>query len=139
MSSRKGLSNSDEVPPIDLHGLVRELFPINRSLTGAGVRETLAILARHIQLEVREVPSGTAVLDWQIPLEWNIRNATVRALDGRYLVDFAKNNLHVVGYSKPIHREVSHAELAQHVHTLPTNPSLFPIVRVTSLTIGASA
>jgi aminopeptidase-like protein len=126
MSGRKGLSNSEEVPPIDLHGLVRELFPINRSLTGAGVRETLAILARHIQLEVREVPSGTAVLDWQVPLEWNIRGATIRALDGHCLVNFADNNLHVVGYSKPIHTEVSRAELAQHVHTLPDQPELIP-------------
>ena len=126
MSGRKGLSNSEEVPPIDLYGLVRELFPINRSLTGAGVRETLAILARHIQLEVREVPSGTAVLDWQVPLEWNIRSATIRALDGRCLVNFADNNLHVVGYSKPIHKEVSRAELAQHIHTLPDQPELIP-------------
>jgi aminopeptidase-like protein len=126
MSSRKGLSNSEEVPPIDLHGLVRELFPINRSLTGAGVRETLAILARHIQLEVKEVPSGTAVLDWQVPLEWNIRSATIRTLDGRCLVNFADNNLHVVGYSKPIHKEVSRTELAQHVHTLPDQPELIP-------------
>jgi aminopeptidase-like protein len=126
MSGRKDLSNSEEVPPIDLHGLVRELFPINRSLTGAGVRETLAILARHVQLEVREVPSGTAVLDWQVPLEWNIRSATIRALDGRCLVDFADHNLHVVGYSKPIHKEVSRAELAEHVHTLPDQPELIP-------------
>ena len=126
MSGRKGVSNPEEVPPIDLHGLVRELFPINRSLTGAGVRETLAILARHIQLEVTEVPSGTAVLDWQVPLEWNIRSATIRALDGRYLVNFADNNLHIVGYSKPIHKEVSRAELAQHVHTLPDQPELIP-------------
>jgi aminopeptidase-like protein len=126
MSGRKGVSNSEERPPIDLHGLVRELFPINRSLTGAGVRETLAILARHIQLEVTEVPSGTAVLDWQVPMEWNIRSATIRALDGRYLVNFADNNLHIVGYSKPIHKEVSRAELAQHVHTLPDQPELIP-------------
>jgi aminopeptidase-like protein len=126
MSGSKGRSNSEEVPPIDLHGLVRELFPINRSLTGAGVRETLAILARHVQLEVREVPSGTAVLDWQVPLEWNIRSATIRALDGRCLVNFADNNLHVVGYSKPIHKEVSRAELAEHVHTLPDQPELIP-------------
>jgi aminopeptidase-like protein len=126
MSGGKGVSKSEEVPPIDLHGLVRELFPINRSLTGAGVRETLAILARYIQLEVTEVPSGTAVLDWQVPLEWNIRSATIRALDGRCLVNFADNNLHIVGYSKPIHKEVSRAELAQHVHTLPDQPELIP-------------
>jgi aminopeptidase-like protein len=126
MSSTKDHSSSEEVSPIDLHGLVRELFPINRSLTGAGVRETLAILARHIRLEVREVPSGTAVLDWQVPLEWNIRNATIRTLDGRCLVNFADNNLHVVGYSKRVHKEVSRAELGQHVHTLPDQPELIP-------------
>ncbi|QOZ25142.1 DUF4910 domain-containing protein [Bradyrhizobium sp. CCBAU 51753] len=126
MSVRKNLSNSVEAPPIDLHGLVRELFPINRSITGAGVRKTLAILARHSQLEIREVPSGTAVLDWEVPLEWNIRSATIRSLDGRCLVNFADNNLHVVGYSKPIHKEVSRAELAQHVHTLPDQPELIP-------------
>jgi aminopeptidase-like protein len=115
-----------ETPPIDLHGLVRELFPINRSLTGAGVRKTLAILAEHVRLEIREVPSGKAVLDWQVPLEWNIRGATIKTLDGRCLVDFADNNLHVVGYSKPVRRVVSRAELAQHVHTLPDQPDLIP-------------
>jgi len=117
---------AEEAPPIDLHGLVRELFPINRSLTGAGVCETLAILARHIPLEIREVPSGTAVLDWHVPLEWNIRGATIKTRDGRCLVDFADNNLHVVGYSKPIHGEVSRADLAPHVHTLPDQPDLIP-------------
>jgi aminopeptidase-like protein len=126
MSGRKGLAISEEVPQIDLHGLVRELFPINRSLTGAGVRQTLAILAQHIQLEVTEVPSGTSVLDWQVPLEWNIKGATIRAPDGRCLVNFVDNNLHVVGYSKPIHKEVSRAELAPHVHTLPEQPELIP-------------
>jgi aminopeptidase-like protein len=66
------------------------------------------------------------VLDWQVPLEWNIRSATIRALDGRCLVNFADHNLHVVGYSKPIHKEVSRAELAEHVHTLPDQPELIP-------------
>lgn len=126
MSNRMRQTGTDETPPIDLHGLVRELFPINRSLTGAGVRETLAILARYIPLDVREIPSGTAVLDWHVPLEWNIRGATIRTLDGRCLVDFANNNLHIVGYSKPFHGEVSRAELARHVHTLPDQPDLIP-------------
>jgi aminopeptidase-like protein len=125
MSIGLGLPDS-EIPLIDLHGLVRELFPINRSLTGSGVRETLAVLARYVAIETREVPSGTAVLDWQVPPEWNIRSATIRTRDGRCLVDFAENNLHVVGYSKPIHREMSRAELAQHVHTLPDQPELIP-------------
>lgn len=126
MSNRKRHAGADEVTPIDLHGLVRELFPINRSLTGAGVRETLAILARYIRLEIREVPSGTAVLDWHVPLEWSIRSATIKTLDGRCLVDFANSNLHVVGYSKPFHGVVSRAELAHHVHTLPDQPGLIP-------------
>ena len=138
MSIRQGVGNF-EAPPIDLHGLIRELFAINRSLTGAGVRETLAILERFIRLEMREVPSGTAVLDWQVPLKWNIRGATIKTLDGHCLVDFADNNLHVVGYSKPVHKEVRHAELAQHVHTLPNQPELSFTARATLPTTGAFA
>jgi aminopeptidase-like protein len=126
VSNRKRHAGAEEAPPIDLHRLIRELFPINRSLTGAGVRETLAILARYIPLEIRELPSGSAVLDWHIPLEWNIHGATIKTLDGRCLVDFAQNNLHVVGYSKPVHGEVSRAELARHIHTLPDQPDLIP-------------
>jgi aminopeptidase-like protein len=117
---------SDRQPAIDLHGLIRELFPINRSLTGAGVRETLKIVSRHIGLEIHEVETGTAVLDWHVPMEWNIRGGTISTLYGRRLVDFADNNLHVLGYSKPIKAVVSRDELAQHVHTLPDQPDLIP-------------
>jgi aminopeptidase-like protein len=124
--STPGASAFDGIPPVDLHGLARELFPINRSLTGSGVRETLAILNRYLPLEIHEVPSGTAVLDWHVPKEWNIRGATISALDGRRLIDFADSNLHVVGYSKSIHRVVSRAELERHVHTLPDQPDLIP-------------
>lgn len=116
----------DAIPLIDLHGLAQELFPINRSLTGSGVRETLAILARYLPLQINEVPSGTAVLDWHVPMEWNIRGATIKSLDGRRLIDFADSNLHVVGYSKPFHGLVSRGELAGHVHTLPDQPDLIP-------------
>lgn len=119
-------SLSDLTPAIDLHGLVRELFPINRSLTGAGVRETLGILGRHINLTVNEVKSGTAVLDWHVPMEWNIRRGTIKSLDGKCLVDFAENNLHVLGYSKPVQGQFSRAELARHVYTLPDQPDLIP-------------
>jgi aminopeptidase-like protein len=117
---------SDRKPAIDLHGLVRELFPINRSLTGAGVRETLGIVARHIDLTINEVASGTAVLDWHVPMEWNIRGGSISTLSGRRLVDFTENNLHIVGYSKPVQGVLSRAELAQHVHTLPDQPDLIP-------------
>ncbi|MGJ5177627.1 DUF4910 domain-containing protein [Bradyrhizobium oligotrophicum] len=113
-------------PAIDLFDLVTELFPINRSLTGAGVRQTLAVVARHLDLAIHEVPSGTPVLDWHVPAEWNIRRATISTLSGRRLVDFADNNLHVMGYSKPVQAVLSRAELAKHVHTLPDQPDLIP-------------
>ena len=119
-------TSSERQPAIDLHGLVRELFPINRSLTGAGVRETLKIVSRHVDLEIHEVATGTAVLDWHVPMEWNIRGGTISTLSGQRLVDFADNNLHVLGYSKPIKAVLSRDELAQHVHTLPDQPDLIP-------------
>jgi aminopeptidase-like protein len=115
-----------ERPAIDLYCLVRELFPINRSLTGSGVRETLGIIARYLDLEINEVKSGTAVLDWHVPMEWNIRGGIIATLSGHRLVDFEANNLHVLGYSKPIQGVISRAELAQHVHTLPDQPDLIP-------------
>lgn len=117
---------SNDRPPIDLYELVKELFPINRSLTGAGVRQTLAIVARHLDLKIHELESGTPVLDWNVPLEWNIRSARITAMDGRCLVDFAANNLHVLGYSKPVRGVFDRAELARHVHTLPEQPELIP-------------
>jgi len=119
-------TSQDRRPAIDLHGLITELFPINRSLTGAGVRQTLRIISRYIDLAINEVPTGTAVLDWHVPMEWNIRSGTISSLSGRRLVDFADNNLHVLGYSKPVHGVFSRAELAGHVHTLPDQPDLIP-------------
>jgi aminopeptidase-like protein len=113
-------------PGIDLYALIGEMFPINRSLTGGGVRQTLGIVARHIDLTIHEVETGTAVLDWQVPMEWNIRSGTIKTLDGRCLVDFADNNLHVMGYSKPVNGVFGRAELARHVHTLPDRPDLIP-------------
>ncbi|MGJ4949747.1 DUF4910 domain-containing protein [Bradyrhizobium sp. HKCCYLS20291] len=117
---------TDQGPDVDLHAMVAEMYPLNRSLTGAGVRQTLAIVARHIDLVGHEVASGTSVLDWHVPQEWNIRGGTIKTLDGRCLVDFAQHNLHVMGYSKPFHGVVTRAELAQHVHTLPEQPDLIP-------------
>jgi aminopeptidase-like protein len=121
-----GMRPGSGTPSINLHDLVRTLFPITRSITGMGVRETLAILGRHIPLSVEEIASGTPILDWEVPLEWNIRGATISRLDGRRVVDFATSNLHVVGYSRPVHEVVSRQELARHVHTLPEQPDLIP-------------
>jgi aminopeptidase-like protein len=118
-------------PPSDADGkgmmaLIEELFPICRSITGNGVRRTLAILRRYVPLEVHEVPTGTRVLDWIVPREWNIRDAYLARLDGTHVVDFAANNLHVVQYSRPIDATMSFAELRPHLHTLPDKPDWIP-------------
>ena len=106
--------------------LAEELFPICRSITGNGIRQTLTILQRHVPLELNEVPSGTPVLDWTVPREWNIREAYVARVDGTRVVDFSTNNLHVVQYSQPINAVMPLAELRPHLHTLPDRPDWIP-------------
>jgi aminopeptidase-like protein len=108
-----------------MHAFMRELFPICRSITGEGVRETLASVGRRIPLEVHEVPSGTKVLDWTVPDEWNIRDAYI-ARDGRRVVDFQESNLHVVNYSEPVRAEISLTELRSHLHTHPHHAEWIP-------------
>src|SRR6476620_2258457 len=88
-----------EQPGRELHALIERLYPICRSITGDGVRKTLAILGEHVPMTVHEVPSGTKGLDWTVPKEWNIRDAYVKDPSGRKVVDFQQSNLHVVGYS----------------------------------------
>jgi aminopeptidase-like protein len=106
--------------------LIQELFPICRSITGNGVRQTLAILRRYIPLGINEVPSGTSVLDWTVPREWNIRDAYIARPDGTRIVDFAANNLHIVQYSPPVDAVMPLAELRRHLHTLPDRPEWIP-------------
>jgi aminopeptidase-like protein len=106
--------------------LVEELFPICRSITGNGVRQTLEILQRFIALQVSEVSSGTSILDWTVPLEWNIRDAYIARDDGRHVVDFAANNLHIVQYSQPIDTTMPLADLRPHLHSLPDRPDWIP-------------
>ena len=108
-----------------MHAFMRELFPICRSITGNGVRETLAAVGRRISLELNEVRSGTEVLDWSVPDEWNITDAYI-AKDGRRVVDFGESNLHVVNYSEPVRAEMTLAELRPHLHTLPEHPEWIP-------------
>jgi aminopeptidase-like protein len=109
-----------------LHLRVQELYPLCRSITGEGLRETLRRIRSAIPIEIHEVPTGTPVLDWEVPEEWSIRGARIETLDGRVLVDFARHNLHVVSYSAPVDKVVSRDELASHVHTLPGQPTLIP-------------
>ncbi|HSW19801.1 MAG TPA: DUF4910 domain-containing protein, partial [Ramlibacter sp.] len=109
-----------------MHALIAELYPICRSITGDGVRATLARLQKEIPLEVREVASGTQAFDWTVPREWNIRDAYVKDASGRRVIDFQRHNLHLVSYSTPVHARMSLAELRPHLHTLPDQPDLIP-------------
>jgi aminopeptidase-like protein len=110
----------------DMHALMARLYPICRSITGNGVRETLSILRQHIPIEIREVPTGTQVFDWTVPREWNIRDAWITNSSGERVVDFRQNNLHVVGYSVPVKMELPLAELKKNIFTLPDQPDLIP-------------
>ena len=106
--------------------LAAELYPIPRSLTGDGVRATLERISRRIPLDVHELPTGTPVLDWTVPREWNPREAWIRDPAGRKVVDFADHNLHLLGYSVPVHRRMTLNELRPHLHSLPEQPDLIP-------------
>jgi aminopeptidase-like protein len=106
--------------------LIQRLYPICRSITGNGVRETLKILREYIPLTVHEVPSGTPVFDWTIPKEWNIRDAYIKNSNGEKVVDFQKCNLHVLNYSLPIKKKVSLDELKDHMFTIPEHPDWIP-------------
>jgi aminopeptidase-like protein len=109
-----------------IYALAGELYPICRSITGEGVRATLGLMRRHIDLDVREVPTGTKVFDWTIPKEWNIRAAHIKDASGNTIVDFAHSNLHVMSYSVPVRRTMPLAELEKHLHSLPDQPDLIP-------------
>jgi aminopeptidase-like protein len=105
---------------------LRRLFPLCRSLAGQANRETLAILKEIVPLTILEVASGTPVFDWNIPPEWEIKSATIEDCQGRRLLDFANNNLHVVSYSKAVDTKLTYVELKNHIYTLPDQPDLIP-------------
>lgn len=112
--------------PAEMLALIRRLYPICRSITGHGVRQTLEILQEYVPLDIAEVPTGTKVLDWQVPREWNVRQAYIARLDGTRVVDFATNNLHVVQYSTPVDRTIGIDELRPHLHVLGDHPDWIP-------------
>jgi aminopeptidase-like protein len=110
----------------EMYRLITELFPLCRSITGNGVRKTLAIMKEHIPIEIHEVPSGTQVFDWTVPKEWNIQDAYVKNSKGEKIIDFNKSNLHVLNYGIPVKKKVSLAELKEHIFTLPEHPDWIP-------------
>ena len=109
-----------------MYALAARLYPICRSITGNGLRETLRIIQKEIPLTLHEVASGTAVFDWVVPREWNIRDAYIINSRGEKIVDFQQNNLHVLNYSTPINARMSLAELRPHLFTLPEMPEWIP-------------
>ena len=104
------------------------LFKINRSLTGNGNRETLKILSEIAEIKIHEIPSGTKCLDWVIPPEWNVNEAWVKDRDGNKIIDFAKNNLHLLGYSTPFSGNLDLPELKKYLYTLPEKPNTIPYI-----------
>ncbi|MFD4411094.1 MULTISPECIES: DUF4910 domain-containing protein [unclassified Streptomyces] len=110
----------------EMHALVERLYPLCRSITGDGVRATLEIVGEYVPLQVHEVPTGTQVLDWTVPQEWNIRDAYIADTAGNRVVDFAASSLHVLGYSVPVSQTMPLAELRGHLHTLPDHPTWVP-------------
>lgn len=110
----------------EMHTMIAALFPICRSITGDGVRETLNIIKEEIPLKIYEVPSGTKVFDWEVPKEWNIKDAYIRNSAGEKIVDFKNSNLHVLNYSTPVHKHVTLEELKKHLFYLPEHPEWIP-------------
>ena len=109
-----------------LYDFAARLYPICRSITGAGVRQTLGLIRARIPLQIHEVPTGTRVFDWRVPEEWNVEDAAVLDPDGRRVVDFQAHNLHLVGYSEPIRTSMSLEELSPRLHVLPEHPDWIP-------------
>ena len=113
----------------NIHQFAQELWPINRSITGEGVRETLKRISNHIPgLKIKSVPSGTRAFDWTVPKEWSIKEAYIITPKGKKICDFSQNNLHILGYSIPFQGVISFDELKKNLYTLPKQPDAIPYV-----------
>ena len=109
-----------------LHRFAAELYPICRSITGNGIRQTLRMIQQRIPLQIFEVPSGTSVFDWTVPKEWNIKDAYIKDSSGQRAVDFQQCNLHVLNYSVPIHATLPLSEIRPHLFSIPAHPDWIP-------------
>ncbi len=110
----------------EMYDLIRELYPICRSITGNGVRQTLEIIGRSIPLNRHEVPTGTPVFDWTVPKEWNVNDAYIANSRGERVIDFKRHNLHLLNYSIPVNLTLGLEELKKHLYTLPEHPDWIP-------------
>ena len=122
-----------------IYNLASEIFPINRSLSGDGVRQTIHIINKYIhnsnkninqekQFTINEIPSGSTVFDWTVPKEWMLKEAFIENSEGSHIIDFKENNLHVLGYSAPIDKWVTLEELKKYIYTQPEQPDVIPYV-----------
>jgi len=113
----------------DMHDMAKDLWPICRSITGNGARETLSYIKRQIpELAIHSIPSGTKVFDWEIPDEWIIRSAYIKDKSGKKIIDMMENNLHIVGYSEPIDEWMSLEKLNKYLYSLPDQPNAIPYI-----------
>lgn len=114
---------------MEMYKLAEQLFPICRSLTGDGVRDTLKILKEeNADLYIHEIPTGTKVFDWIVPKEWNISDGYIKDPYGEKILDFHKSNLHIMGYSIPIHKIIKKDELLKYIYTEPEQPDVIPYI-----------
>ncbi len=112
-----------------MYNLAARLFPLCRSLTGNGFRESLCILTEGLAtFRTYEIPTGTQVFDWVVPKEWNIRGGYIETMDGKHIIDFKNSNLHVMGYSTPVDAVLTRSELLEHVYTQEDQPDWIPYV-----------
>lgn len=125
ISDLKAILNLDEIGH-DLHRIISDLYPICRSITGDGFRETLRRIEQYIPLTLHEVPTGTQVFDWTVPKEWNIKDAYVKNSQGDRVIDFQESNLHIVNYSIPVRQKITLEELKEHLFTLSDRPDWIP-------------
>jgi len=112
-----------------IHNFAKQLWPINRSITGEGVRITLDHIKQHLpDLEIKSIPTGTAVFDWKVPKEWHASEAYIITPNGEKICDYKVNNLHLIGYSTPFDGNIKLEELKKHLYTLPEQPEAIPYI-----------
>jgi aminopeptidase-like protein len=111
-----------------IYDFVKQIFPICRSIMGDGNRQTLSLIREQIPIQIHEVPTGYTAYDWEVPKEWKINDAYVLSPGGQKIIDFKKNNLHVVNYSIPVDMEIDLSELQEHLHSTAKLPDAIPYV-----------